>query len=60
VHRALKKIGVDRGTDTKPLPRFLSWVDPVFRSLLGAEALALGAHRRLPFGLSLIGYARKK
>jgi len=60
VHRAMKKVGVDRGTDTKPLPRFLSWVDPIFRRVLAAEALVLGAHRGLPFGLSVIGYARKR
>jgi len=58
--RAMKKVGVDRGTDTKPLPRFLTWADPIFRNLLAAEALALGARRRLPFGLSVIGYAQKK
>jgi SAM-dependent methyltransferase len=60
LHRAMKKVGVDRGTDTKPLPRFLKWLDPIFRNALGAEALALGARRGLPFGLSLIGYARKR
>ena len=58
--RAMKRVGVDRGTDTKPLPQFLGWADPIFRNLLGAEALVLRARRRLPFGLSVIGYARKK
>lgn len=59
LRRAMKRAGLGRGTDTKPLPQFLSWVDPIFRRLLAAEARVLGAHRSLPFGLSVICYARK-
>jgi SAM-dependent methyltransferase len=57
--RSLKKIGIGRGTDTKPLPRGLQWIDPIFRSALGVEARVLGARRSLPFGLSVICLARK-
>ena len=57
--RSLKKIGIGRGTDTKPLPRGLQWMNPIFRAALGAEARVLGARRSLPFGLSVICLVRK-
>jgi hypothetical protein len=57
--RSLKKLGVSRGTDVKPLPGALGWIDPIFRSVLAAEARVLGAGKSFPFGLSVIAYAKK-
>jgi SAM-dependent methyltransferase len=59
VRRFLKRAGIGGGTDVKPLPRGLRWLDGVFRRMLAGEARWFKAGRRLPFGLSLICYARK-
>jgi SAM-dependent methyltransferase len=59
LRRSLKLFGIGRGTDVKPLPAGLRWIDPIFRRILAAEAGILGANRSLPFGLSVICYARK-
>jgi SAM-dependent methyltransferase len=59
VRRFLKRIGIGGGTDVKPLPRGLAWLDGIFRRVLASEAKWFGAGRKLPFGLSLICYARK-
>jgi SAM-dependent methyltransferase len=58
--RLLKRVGIGGGTDVKPLPRGLGWVDGVFRRILEREALWFKSGRRLPFGLSVICYARKE
>lgn len=51
---------VGSGSDVKPLPSGLSWLNPVFAGALGAEAKWLNSpERRLPFGLSAICIARK-
>ena len=57
--RFLKRIGIGGGTDTKPLPAALQWLDPIFRTVLGIEARLIGWNVRLPFGLSAICYAEK-
>jgi SAM-dependent methyltransferase len=57
--RSLKRVGVGRGTDVKPLPDGLGWIDPIFRSVLAAEARVLGAGQSFPFGLSVIAYGQK-
>jgi SAM-dependent methyltransferase len=57
--RLLKRVGIGGGTDVKPLPRGLGWLDGIFRRVLEAEARWFKSGRRLPFGLSLICYARK-
>jgi ubiquinone/menaquinone biosynthesis C-methylase UbiE len=59
LRRSLKSVGIGRGTDVKPMPSALGWLDPIFRNVLSAEARILGAGKRLPFGLSVICYARK-
>jgi len=59
LRRFLKRVGIGGGTDVKPLPRGLKWLDPVFRGILLREANWFESGRRLPFGLSLICYARK-
>jgi len=59
VRRFLKRFGIGGGTDVKPLPRGLRWLDGVFRRVLASEAKWFRSGRRLPFGLSLICYARK-
>jgi SAM-dependent methyltransferase len=59
LRRFLKRFGVGGGTDVKPLPRGLGWLDGIFRGILASEAKWFGAGRTLPFGLSLICYARK-
>ena len=57
--RFLKRVGIGRGTDVKPLPRGLGWLDGVFKRILASEAAWFKSGRRLPFGLSLIAYARR-
>jgi SAM-dependent methyltransferase len=57
--RFLKHLGIGGGTDTKPLPTGLQWLDPVFRMVLGLEAGLIQRNVRLPFGLSAICYAEK-
>jgi SAM-dependent methyltransferase len=59
VRRFLKHAGIGTGTDVKPLPRGLAWLDTIFRRVLAAEASWFRSGRHLPFGLSLICYARK-
>jgi SAM-dependent methyltransferase len=57
--RSLKRFGVGRGTDVKPLPGGLGWIDPIFRKVLAAETRVLGSGRSFPFGLSVIAYGKK-
>jgi len=57
--RYLKHVGIGGGTDVKPLPHGLGWLDGIFREILSREALWFKSGKRLPFGLSLICYARK-
>jgi len=59
LRRFLKRAGIGCGTDVKPLPRGLGWLDGIFRAVLASEANWFQAGRRLPFGLSLICYARR-
>ncbi|HET9130442.1 MAG TPA: class I SAM-dependent methyltransferase [Terriglobia bacterium] len=59
VRRLLKHFGIGVGTDTKPLPSGLRWLDPVLRSVLGLEASWIGWNLKVPFGLSAICYAVK-
>lgn len=59
LRRFLKKFGVGGGTDVKPLPAGLRWIDPIFYTIMSAEAGFLSGRRAFPFGLSVICYARK-
>jgi SAM-dependent methyltransferase len=59
LRRFLKHVGIGGGTDVKPLPRGLGWLDGIFRDVLASEAQWFKSGRRLPFGVSLICYARK-
>jgi SAM-dependent methyltransferase len=59
VRRLLKRVGIGGGTDVKPLPRGLGWVDGIFRRMLLREAKWFRAGRTFPFGLSIICCARK-
>jgi SAM-dependent methyltransferase len=59
LRRFLKRVGIGGGTDVKPLPRGLRWMDGIFRGILTSEARWFKSGRRLPFGLSLIAYARR-
>ena len=59
LRRGLKHLGIGGGSDVKPLPTALGWVNPLFRTILGLEAPLLRAGVRFPFGLSAIVYARK-
>lgn len=57
---ALKRIGLGaRGSDVKPLPPTLRWLNGAFTTALGAEARFLRHHRRLPAGLSAICVAER-
>ena len=57
--RFLKRFGIGQGTDVKPLPAGIQWLDPIFRRVLESEARVLSSGGRLPLGLSVICYARK-
>jgi hypothetical protein len=57
--RFLKRAGVQGGTDVRPLPAGLAWLDAVFARFLGLEAAWLGHGRSFPVGLSVIVWARK-
>jgi hypothetical protein len=59
LRRLLKHIGIGRGTDVRPLPAGLGWMDGMFRAILLREANVFKVGGRLPFGLSVICYARK-
>ena len=60
LRRFLKWAGIGAGSDVKPLPAGLGWLDSIFRGILSREAGWFKSGRSLPFGLSLICYARKK
>ncbi len=60
IRRLLKRAGIGGGTDVKPLPAGLAWLDPIFRWVLTREASVFGLGFSLPFGLSVICYARKQ
>jgi SAM-dependent methyltransferase len=59
LRRFLKSVGIGRGSDVRPLPGALQWVDPLFRRILLLENRIFRGRRTLPFGLSVICYARK-
>ena len=60
LRRFLKRFGIGAGTDVRPLPSGLKWLDSIFRRILLAEAGWFRRGRTLPFGLSVICCARKK
>jgi len=60
VRRFLKRFGFGAGTDVRPLPRGLGWLDSIFCRILFTEAWWFKGGRHLPVGLSVICYARKK
>lgn len=50
-----KRVGLaDRGSDVKPLPKSLAWLNRVFAEVLRFEASVLQRRVNLPAGLSLI------
>ena len=60
LRRILKAAGVGRGTDVRPFPSWLSWIDPILRNTLASEARIFRRGGQLPFGLSIICIATKK
>jgi SAM-dependent methyltransferase len=59
LRRCLKRFGVGKGSDVKPLPLGLKWLDPVFRGILTAESKVLTKYT-LPVGLSVLIYAKRR
>lgn len=59
LRRFLKRVGIGGGTDVKPLPPGLGWLDGIFRAVLVSEAAWFKSGRRLPVGLSLICLCRR-
>ena len=56
----LKRVGLGSGSDVKPLPALLRWLNPVFTTVLRTEAAWLKrSYRKLGFGLSAICVAQK-
>ncbi len=55
----LKRIGLARGSDVKPMPSGLRWLNAPLTAALRAEAAWLKRRTGLPFGLSAICVARK-
>jgi SAM-dependent methyltransferase len=59
LRRFLKYFGIARGSDVRPIPRGMGWLDGAFRRVLESEAKWFQLGRHLPFGLSLICRAKK-
>src|SRR5439155_15897402 len=59
LRRFLKHLGIGKGSDVRSLPRGLGWLNSVLLDILQFEAKWLKSGMRLPFGLSVICYARK-
>ena len=59
--KVLKRIGLaDSGSDVKPFPPSLAWLNRLLtRTMLLEAAYLKGKNRRLPFGLSAVCVARK-
>jgi ubiquinone/menaquinone biosynthesis C-methylase UbiE len=60
LRRFLKHAGIGKGTDVRPLPQGLGWLDSIFKNVLSREAGWFKAGRTLPFGLSVVCLARKR
>jgi SAM-dependent methyltransferase len=59
LRRFLKHFGIASGSDVRPFPRGMEWLDSLFRRTLESEARWFQLGRHLPFGLSLICHAKK-
>jgi SAM-dependent methyltransferase len=59
LRRFLKHFGIAKGSDVKPLPLGLKWLDGIFRRALESEVVFFRRGIHLPFGLSLICHAKK-
>ena len=57
--RMLKGAGVGAGSDVRPLPSGLGWIDPLFRGILSSEAALFRQRIPLPFGLSIVCLSRR-
>ncbi len=57
--RVLKAIGIGKGSDVRPLPGALGWMNPLFLNILKAEAALFRRRFRLPVGLSIVCLARR-
>jgi SAM-dependent methyltransferase len=56
----LQPLGLSRGgSDVKPLPQSLNWLNRVLANVLGSEAFLIRRLGKLPFGLSAICLATK-
>ena len=55
----LKTIGIGEGSDVRPLPAALGWINPLFLRILKLEATLFKHRFPLPFGLSIVCRARK-
>ncbi len=60
LRRLLKHVGIGKGTDVKPLPSGLKWIDPIFLKMLSKEAEVFKTGRSLCAGLSIVARARKE
>jgi ubiquinone/menaquinone biosynthesis C-methylase UbiE len=59
--KILKPLGISRGSDVKPLPAALAWINSFLAAPLKLEAAWLkSSNRTLPFGLSAVCVARKR
>ena len=59
IRRMLKSVGIGAGSDVRPLPGAIGWLDPIFRRVLEFEASVFRAGLRFPLGLSVICLARR-
>ncbi len=59
IRRMLKAVGIGSGSDVRPLPGAIGWIDPIFRRILESEARVFRSGIHFPFGLSVICLARK-
>jgi len=59
LRRSLKHFGVASGSDVRPFPHALQWLDGIFRRVLESEAAWFRLGHRWPFGLSIVCRAKK-
>jgi SAM-dependent methyltransferase len=59
IRRLLKAVGIGEGSDVRPLPGALNWINALFLRCLALEAALFRRGVTLPFGLSIVCRARK-
>ena len=59
LRRMLKRFGIAQGSDVRPFPHGMRWLNRVFRCMLESEATWFQHGHRFPFGLSIVCHAKR-